>query len=104
MVVNKTFRPTPLSFSLGVDGIYQFELRGSDKKMRRQMVTREIYLAYEVGDAFDEQAGLVKHAPGKEVRLAATSKELPLPILPSRPPRKLSPSRMSWPQPNPGID
>lgn len=38
------------------------------------MVTKEIYLAYKIGDAFDEQARLVKPAPGKEVRLAATSR------------------------------
>lgn len=77
VVLNKTFRPTPLSHSLGVDGIYRLELRGPDKKVRRQMVTREIYLAYEIGDAFDEQAKLVKHAPAKDVRLAASTSSTP---------------------------
>lgn len=77
MVVNKTFRPTPLSHSLGVDGIYRLELRGADKKVRRQMVTKEIYLAYEIGDAFDEQTKLVKQRPGKDVRLAATTSGTP---------------------------
>ena len=31
-------------------------LRGEDQKLRRQMVTRELFLAYEVGDRFDEHA------------------------------------------------
>ncbi len=71
VVVNKTFRPTPLSRSLGVDGIYRLELRGEDKKVRRQMVTKEIFLAYAIGDEFDEHA-----APGsvKKARVAATAK------------------------------
>ena len=69
VVVNKTFRPTPLSHSLGVDGIYRLELRGEDKKVRRQMVTKEVFLAYEIGDKFDEQA---RPAAVKEARVAAT--------------------------------
>ncbi len=32
VVVNKTFCPTPLSHSLGLDGIYRLEVRGPDKK------------------------------------------------------------------------
>ncbi len=60
--MSKTFRPTPLSHSLGLDGIYRLELRGEDKKVRRQMGTREVFLAYEVGDQFDDHAtaGAVK--------------------------------------------
>ena len=56
VVVNKTFRPTPLSGTLGVDGIYKLELRDEKNKVRRQMVTRDVYLAYEVGDEFDANA------------------------------------------------
>ncbi len=70
VVVNKTFRPTPLSHSLGLDGIYRLELRGEDKKVRRQMVTKEVFLAYEIGDKFDEQAKL---AGVKEARVAAAA-------------------------------
>lgn len=67
VVVNKTFRSNPLARSLGVDGIYRLELRGSDRKVRRQMVTREIYLAYEIGDRFNE----LESPPSHQVRLAA---------------------------------
>ncbi|MEO5718375.1 MAG: hypothetical protein ABIR29_07365 [Chthoniobacterales bacterium] len=69
VVVKKMFRPTPLSHSLGLDGIYRLELQGADKKVRRQMVTREIFLAYEIGDEFDEQR---KPGAVKEARVAAT--------------------------------
>ena len=81
VVVNKTFRPTPLSHSLGVDGIYRLELRGEDKKVRRQMVTKEVFLAYEIGDKFDEQT---KPAAVKEARVAATAAAVePAPKAPS---------------------
>lgn len=52
VVVNKTFRATPLSHSLGVEGIYKLEVRDEKNKIRRQMVTRELFLAYEIGDQF----------------------------------------------------
>ncbi len=69
VVVNKTFRSNPLAHSPGVDGIYRLELRDSDGKVRRQMVTREIYLAYEVGDRFNELESPRSH----QARLAAKS-------------------------------
>ncbi len=71
IVVNKTFRPTSHAHSLGADGIYRLELRGEDKKVRRQMVTREVFLAYEIGDEFDEQGN---PAAAKEARVAAAAK------------------------------
>lgn len=54
VVLRKEFRPTPLTQSLGLPGIYRLELRGKDRKVRRQMVTRDIFLAYQVGDRFNE--------------------------------------------------
>ncbi|MGI8891340.1 MAG: hypothetical protein ACR2G0_11235 [Chthoniobacterales bacterium] len=54
VVERKDFRPTPLSGSLGLEGIYRLELRGADHKLRRQMVTREVFFAYEIGDHFSE--------------------------------------------------
>lgn len=54
VVVNKTFRSTPLSHSLGVEGIYKLELRDKDNKIRRQMVTRKVFLAYQIGDEFND--------------------------------------------------
>ena len=53
IVVNKTFRVTPLSHSLGVDGIYKLEVRDEHDKVRRQMVPRDLFLAYEIGDRFE---------------------------------------------------
>ena len=50
IVVKKEFRSTALPRSAGIDGIYRLLLRGEDQKLRRQMVTRELFLAYEVGD------------------------------------------------------
>lgn len=72
LVVKKTFRSTPLSHSLGLDGIYHLELRGQDKKVRRQMVTREIFMAYQIGDEFDEHG---TPAALKKARLVATARE-----------------------------
>jgi hypothetical protein len=56
VVVNKTFRPTPLTHSLGVDGIYKLELRDEKNKVRRQMVTRAVILASKIGDEFNDLA------------------------------------------------
>ncbi|MEO8043265.1 MAG: hypothetical protein ABI674_00030 [Spartobacteria bacterium] len=72
VVVNKSFRSTPLSHSLGLDGIYRLELKGADKKVRRQMVTREIFLAYQIGDEFDEHA---TPAASKKAQVAAVAAE-----------------------------
>jgi hypothetical protein len=56
VVVEKTFRPLPLTDSLGVSGIYRLELRDKNKKISRQMVSAEIFAAYEVGDEFNTRA------------------------------------------------
>ncbi|MBA3770563.1 MAG: hypothetical protein H0X08_08730 [Blastocatellia bacterium] len=70
VVVNKTFRSTPLSHSLGVDGIYKLELRDEKNKVHRQMVTRTVFLAYEIGDAFDAESA-PPTAMERKKRLAA---------------------------------
>lgn len=62
VVVNKIFKPLPLSHSLGMEGIYRLELRDQANKVHRQMVSREIFALYEVGDEFDESV------PPSEVR------------------------------------
>jgi hypothetical protein len=67
VVVNKTFRSTPLTHSLGVDGIYKLELRDRDNKIRRQMVTRAVFLVYEIGDEFNDLA-----APRKTRKASVT--------------------------------
>ena len=60
VVINKTFRSMPLTHSLGVDGIYKLELRDKNNRVRRQMVTRAVFLAHEIGDVFDELAASPK--------------------------------------------
>lgn len=55
VVVNKTFKPIPGTHSLGVDGIYRLELREADQTVYRQMVSRAVFLAYEIGDEFDDR-------------------------------------------------
>lgn len=54
LVVGKNCRPLPLSTSLGVEAIYRLDLRDRSGKVRQQMVTAEIFQAYEVGDEFDD--------------------------------------------------
>jgi hypothetical protein len=71
VVVNKTFRATPLTHSLGVDGIYKLELRDKNNKVRRQMVTRAVFLAYEIGDEFNDRA-----APHKSRKVEAIAPRL----------------------------
>lgn len=55
VVVEKTFKPLPLADSLGVEGIYRLDLRQPDKSVRHQMVSREIFAAYQIGDEFNDQ-------------------------------------------------
>ena len=58
VIVQKTVCPSPLSQSLGIDAIYKLEVRDQRRNLHRQMVTREVFLAYEVGDHFDSTASL----------------------------------------------
>lgn len=51
VIVNKTFT-TPLSHSLGVDGIYKLEVHDEKNLVHHQMVPRDVFLAYELGDKF----------------------------------------------------
>ena len=69
VVVNKTFRAN----SPGDDGIYKLELRDADNEVRRQMVTRELYLAYEIGDQF-EPAGAPPTLAERAQRRATTAR------------------------------
>ncbi len=52
VVVGKIFRPL---HSLGTDGIYRLEVRDGENKVRRQMVSHEIFALYDVGDVFDDK-------------------------------------------------
>jgi hypothetical protein len=68
VVVNKSFRPTPLSDSLGVDGIYKLEVRDEKNRVRRQMVTRVVFLRYEIGDRFDASVPFSPRLATEQIR------------------------------------
>ncbi len=70
VVVEKTFKPLPLSHSLGMDGIYRLELRGAGGKISRQMVSQEVFAAYEVGDPFDDRATAQEIRRRRQARIA----------------------------------
>jgi hypothetical protein len=53
-VVRKDVRPLPFYDSLGIDAIYHFELRDRAGQIHSQMVTPQVFAAYEVGDYFND--------------------------------------------------
>jgi hypothetical protein len=55
VIVNKTFRETPFSDSLGVDGIYKIEVRDANGKVHRRLVTAEVYNRYAIGEDFSDR-------------------------------------------------
>ena len=75
VVVQKSFKPTPLSHSLGLEGIYKFEVRDEKNRVRRQMVTAAVYQAYEIGDDFDP-SGTPPTVEERTARLAAAEAKL----------------------------
>ncbi len=54
VVVEKRFRPLPFPDSLGIDGIYNFQIRDSAGQVYSQMVTSEVFASYRVGDYFND--------------------------------------------------
>lgn len=84
VVVDKIFKPLPVVDSLGVEGIYDLELRDGKNQLHRQMVTREIFARYQIGDVFDDHAGakqIVKQAASAvstaKVQVEKTAAEKP---------------------------
>lgn len=55
-VVRKEFRPLPFRDSLGIEGIYRFEVRDREGYVHRQMVSPEVFANYRVGDYFNDRA------------------------------------------------
>lgn len=53
-IVRKDYRPLPFSYSLGLDALYHFELRGSDGRVHSQLVTAAAFATYQVGDYFND--------------------------------------------------
>ena len=60
VVVDKTCKALPLADSLGVNAIYRLDLRQPDRTVRHQMVSREIFFAYEIGDEFNDRLSLAQ--------------------------------------------
>lgn len=60
VVVDKICKPLPVADSLGVNAIYRLDLRQPDQSVRHQMVSREIFVAYQVGDQFDDRLSLAQ--------------------------------------------
>ena len=56
VVVAKSFRPRTFSNSLGEDGLYKLQIRDEYNKIVGQLVSSEVYRAYEIGDHFDSCA------------------------------------------------
>lgn len=60
VVVDKTCKPLPLADSLGVNAIYRLDLRQPDQSVSHQMVSREIFSAYQIGDEFDDRLSVAQ--------------------------------------------
>jgi hypothetical protein len=63
VVVEKRFRPFPFYDSVGVDGIYKFELRDRAGQIHSQMVIADVFASYEVGDYFNDLQPPSAHSP-----------------------------------------
>ena len=53
-IVEKRFRPLPFSASLGVDAMYNFQLRDNTQQIHSQMVTPDVFASYRAGDYFND--------------------------------------------------
>jgi hypothetical protein len=67
VIVEKRFRPLPFYDSLGVDAIYNFQLRDGAGQIHSQMVTAEVFASYRVGDYFNDLQA-PPSPEGKEMR------------------------------------
>ena len=54
VITEKRFRPLPFYESLGVDAIYNFQLRDNAGAIHSQMVTPEVFASYRAGDFFND--------------------------------------------------
>jgi hypothetical protein len=54
VIVEKRFRPLPFPDSLGVDAMYNFQLRDGAGQIHSQMVTADVFASYRVGDYFND--------------------------------------------------
>lgn len=79
-IVRKQFRPLPFEYSLGVPGIFRFEVRDRAGHVQSQMVSATVFARYEVGDYFDDRQPL----PPPAFRVTAPAPRFP-PMAPPRP-------------------
>ncbi len=68
VIVEKRFRPVPFSESLGVDAIYNFQLRDSAGQIHSQMVTADVFAWYNVGEYFNDLQPRPMSAGGKDFK------------------------------------
>jgi len=61
-IVQKAAQPLPFAYSLGIDGSYKFALRDRLGYVRWQLVSAEVFHAYQIGDYFND-ADLVPPRP-----------------------------------------
>jgi hypothetical protein len=54
VIAEKRFRPIPFPDSLGVDAMYNFQLRDTTGQVHSQMVTPDVFANYRVGDYFND--------------------------------------------------
>jgi hypothetical protein len=55
-IVQKTGRPLPFAYSLGIDASYKFALRDRPGHIRWQLVSGEVFNSYRVGDYFNDES------------------------------------------------
>ncbi|PYK57316.1 MAG: hypothetical protein DME43_15510 [Verrucomicrobia bacterium] len=60
-IVQKAAQPLPFAYSLGIDGSYKFALRDRLGHVRWQLVSAEVFHAYQVGDYFNDADVLLRH-------------------------------------------
>lgn len=82
VIVQKNATESPFYESVGIDGSYSFMLRDSAGVVRRQLVTPQVYVRYEVGEYFNDlQPGPALRDPKSDgktmMRTAAAKKKAP---------------------------
>jgi hypothetical protein len=66
-IVRTEFTPLPFYSSLGVRGLYRFEVRCRDGEIRRQIVSADVFAEYAAGDYFaNRPRGPASPAPPAE--------------------------------------
>ncbi len=86
VIVAKRSHAAPFPNSLGIDGIYDFDLRDAAGQVHSQMVPPYVFFAYDVGDYFNDMAAPPVHR-GKNLQAppAPVEEELQEPPVPYGP-------------------